>query len=118
MSSFQKFQAKYLQHTDSQEHMQEQYLYWVAEDKYMALSREDSEGTKVFGVKLSKRGNDVYRWRVYKRFKEVLESLPEVHFFNTKDRGIKKTRALFITLSYDTKLGSWKEAWPDARAQK
>ena len=74
MSSFQKFQAKYLQHTDSQEHMQEQYLYWVAEDKYMALSREDSEGTKVFGVKLSKRGNDVYRWRVYKRFKEVLES--------------------------------------------
>lgn len=113
MSSFQRFQAKYLQHTDTQEHIQEQYLYWVAEDKYIALSREDSEDIKVFGMKLAKRGNDKYRWRVYNRFKKVHESLPEVHFFNNKDRGIKKTRALFLTLSYDTKRGSWQDAWID-----
>ena len=79
----------------------------------MALSREDAEGIKVFGMKLAKRGNDKYRWRVYNRFKEVHESLPEVCFFNPKDRGIKKTRALFLTLSYDTKIGPWQDAWID-----
>ena len=111
MSSFKRFQAKYLQHTDSIDHILEQYRYWVAEEKYMVLSREDAEGIKLFGVKLSKRGNDVYRGRTYKRFKEVVESLKEVSFFNPKDRGIKKTKALFLSLSYDTKLGSWQDAW-------
>jgi hypothetical protein len=32
-------------------------------------------------------------------------------FFNPKDRGVKMTRALWVTLTYDTKLCRFNEAW-------
>jgi hypothetical protein len=32
-------------------------------------------------------------------------------FFNPKDRGIKKTKALFVTFTYHTKRCSFKDAW-------
>ncbi len=68
--------------------------------------------SEVFAIKCSKRGNDVYRHRVYRRFKG-LESLAEkTVFFNRKNRNQnKKTRALFVTLTYDTKLCSFGDAW-------
>ena len=37
----------------------------------------------------------------------------ELVFFNPKDRGPKKTRALWVTLTYDSKRCSFKEAWPN-----
>ena len=51
-------------------------------------------------VKAAKRGNDVYAWRLKKRL-EHLKSIPDVKFFNYKDRSTRhKTRALFVTLTY------------------
>ena len=75
----------------------------------MDLNTFESE---VFAVKCAKRGNDVYRKRIFRRFKELLELVEKVNFFNPKDRrGDKKTRALFITLTYDIKRCSLDEAW-------
>jgi len=65
-----------------------------------------------FALKCSKRGNDVYRHRVYRRFKGLASLACKTAFFNPKDRTInKKTKALFVTLTYDTKLCSFGEAW-------
>jgi len=51
----------------------EKYQEWVLDDRYMILNRMDLKTYKseVFAVKCSKRGNDVYRSRVYRRFKGV-----------------------------------------------
>lgn len=48
-------------------------------------------------------GNDVYRWRVYRRFEGLCAMADELVFFNPKDRGVKRTRALWVTLTYDVK---------------
>ena len=51
-------------------------------------------------VKASKRGNDVYAWRLNKRLKP-LKSLPKLQFFSQKNRSKRhKTKILFITLTY------------------
>ncbi len=88
-------------------------MVWVHDDRYMILSRWHARAQKneVFAVKCAKRGNDVYRWRVYQRFKGLSARADELVFFNPKDRGAKKTRALWVTLTYDTKRCSFKEAW-------
>lgn len=66
----------------------------------------------VFAVKCSKRGNDVYRYRVYRRFKGLASLAKKIVFFNPKNRNQnKKTRALFVTLTYDTKLCGFGQAW-------
>jgi len=62
-------------------------------------------------VKCAKRGNDVYRSRVYRRFKDLCGISDDLVFFNPKDRGAKTTRALWVTLTYDTKLCTFAEAW-------
>jgi len=79
----------------------------------MILSRwnEVECNNEVFAVKCAKRGNDVYRWRVSRRFKGLSSMAEEIVFFNPKDRGVKKTRALFVTLTYDTKRCDFKDAW-------
>ena len=109
----------------------EKYSQWVSEDKYMILNRlkmkeyriRDSRKNKMitvkypvesdyFALKCSKRGNDVYRHRVYCRFKGLASLAEKTIFFNPKDRNQdKKTRALFVTLTYDTKLCSFGDAW-------
>ena len=109
----------------------DRYWNWVSKDTYMILKREkrqkirirDSRNNKplivdfpvkvdFFGVLCSKRGNPVYRHRVYQRFKEFISLAEKTFFFNPKDRGKpKKTRALFLTLTYDTKLCSFDVAW-------
>jgi len=84
------------------------------EGKYKILNPKYMESFKseVFAVKCSKRGNDVYRHRVYRRFKGLASLAEKTVFFNPKDRGgKKKTRALFVTLTYDTKRCSYAEAW-------
>ena len=92
----------------------DKYTEWVSVVTYMILNRIDLKtfNSEVFAVKASKRGNDVYRQRVYRRFKEFCQLVENVFFFNPKDRKEeKKTKALFITLTYDTKLCSLDEAW-------
>jgi hypothetical protein len=109
----------------------DRYWKWVSEVKYMILNRvkmktyrvRDNRKNKIhtvqfpvesdyFALKCSKRGNDVYRNRVYKRFKELASIADKIEFFNPKDRTLnKKTRALFVTLTYDPKLCGWDKAW-------
>jgi len=107
------------------------YTDWVSEDKYLILNRvkmkteriRDSRNNEYFtvdfpvesdyfAIKCSKRGNDVYRNRVYRRFKGLVRLAKKTIFFNPKDRNHNKTtRALFVTLTYDTKLCSFDDAW-------
>ncbi len=89
----------------------ERYEEWVADVRYMILSRWDGAKNEVFAVKCAKRGNDVYRWRVYRRFQGLSSRADELVFFNPRDRGVKKTNALWVTLTYDVKRCSFKEAW-------
>ena len=109
----------------------EKYSEWVSEDKYMILNRVTLKTVKVrdsrtnrsltaqfpinsetFAVKCSKRGNDVYRFRVYSRFKGLVSFADKTVLFNPKDRAEnKKTRALFVILTYDTKRCSFSDAW-------
>ena len=109
----------------------DKYSEWVSEVNYMILRRvkmkqvqiRDTQKNKplivrfpvesdYFAVKCSKRGNDVYRNRVYRRFKGLASLAEKTVFFNPKDRNQnKKTRALFVTLTYDTKLCSFSDAW-------
>lgn len=109
------------------------YVQRVSEDKYMILNRVKMEKYHVrdsrknecftvdfpvesdyFALKCSKRRNDVYRQRVYRRFKGLASLADTTVFFNPKDRNLdKKNRAIFLTLTltYDTKLCSLGEAW-------
>jgi len=89
------------------------YREWVLDDRYMILNRIDLKTYKseVFAVKCSKRGNDVYRSRVYRRFKGVSSLVENLVFFNPKDRGEKSTKALWVTLTYDVKRRKFKDAW-------
>ena len=75
-----------------------------------SLNREKWKND-VFAVKCAKRGNDVYRSRVYHRFKGLCSKAENLTFFNPEDRGTKKTRALWVTLTYDVKLCEFGEAW-------
>ncbi len=45
----------------------DRYWKWVSEVKYMILNRMNLRSFKsdVFAIKCSKKGNDVYRYRVY-----------------------------------------------------
>ena len=51
----------------------DRYWKWVSEIKYMIFNRLNLQTFKsdVFAIKCSKRGNDVYRHRVYRRFKKL-----------------------------------------------
>ncbi len=111
MSRFDQFKKRYLQLDASIEHIEEQYISWVNDDKFMIL--ENRETKKCYASLLSKRGNPVYRSRVRKRFNILPSNLDDVVFFDHKSRDIrdKATRALFFTLTFDIKLLSWEEAW-------
>jgi len=60
-------------------------------------------------VKMAKRGNDVYKFLVGERFKP-LEDLRDIVFFD-EDWGVKETRMLFVTLTYDPSLCDIITAW-------
>jgi hypothetical protein len=92
----------------------EQYEEWASEDLYMLLAKWNPEKwtNDVYAVKCAKRGNDVYISRVEKRFRGICRLSKNVVFFNPKDRNNnKRTRALFATLTCDTKLFTLYEAW-------
>jgi len=71
----------------------------------------------VFAVKCAKRGNDVYVSRVKSRFRGLEKHSEDILFFNPKDRGSKKTQALFVTLTYDSKLCQYGQAWEQIGTQ-
>jgi len=111
MVSLKAFLRDYLQYNFSVSEIVERYVDWVSEDRYMILSRWNGSRNDVYAAKCAKRGNDVYRSRVYRRFKNLCSRAANLTFFNRKDRGAKETSALWVTLTYDSKLCSFQEAW-------
>ena len=114
MPSLRGFLKDYLKENFSVDEIVEKYKEWVSENTYMILSKWNKEKGKndVFAIKCSKRGNDIYRHRVKQRFVGLSQKSEQLEFFNPKDRSNDKTTcALWTTLTYDTKLCSYKEAW-------
>jgi len=70
-----------------------------------------SERKAVF-VKCSKRGNDVYRNRVYRRFKKILDSKQKRGMIYRR-RGVKgmDSNSLILTLEYDSNRYGISESW-------
>ena len=91
--------------------LQQIYADWVNQDEYLVLAKPESR--KFVAVKCSKRGNDVYKFRIENRFKE-LDALAEIvggdKIFDINEAN-PKTNVLFVTFTYDTKRCSEKEAW-------
>jgi hypothetical protein len=80
----------------------EAFINWTTFNEYLIFRKENIYTSKKTykAVKASKRGNDVYAWRLRKRLQKMY-SLPEISFFNRKDRSKRqKTRTQFITLTY------------------
>ncbi len=113
MSSLHAFLKDYVRLNYSVSEIVDRYVSWVSEDKYMILSRWNRmvEKNEVFAVKCAKRGNDVYRSRVYRRFKGLCGRAEDAVFFDADCRSVKRSRALLVTLTYDIKLCSFREAW-------
>jgi hypothetical protein len=120
MSSLKAFLRDNIQ-SYSLDEIVEHYIEWVKDDRYMILSRWKNcaeHGIKawnfkneVLAVKCAKRGNDVYRSRVNARFRNLCATTENLCFFDSNARGAKETRALWVTLTYNTKLCSLYEAW-------
>jgi hypothetical protein len=90
------------------------YEDWLLDDKYMVLCHEredwvsDAGAYEYVAVKCAKRGNDVYLSRVKNRLRDLGFHFPNVYFDFEKS---PFANILFITLTYDTKLCSFEEAW-------
>lgn len=93
--------------------VQKRYLEWVSQDEYLVLGECDSlQGFQEFvAVKASKRGNDVYSKRIKDRMDPLMD-LPDIRFFDWNDRSSRhRTRAMFVTLTYDPKGITIGRAW-------
>ena len=91
------------------------YLQWVRQVVYLVMAKYDPfvgfVGYRAH--KASKRGNDVYARRIKKAWASLME-LPDVLFFNYKDRSkTHLTRAFFITLTYNPQGKTIGEAWEE-----
>jgi hypothetical protein len=92
----------------------EKYEAWVLDHRYMVMVHqreawiEEPGEYEYVAVKCAKRGNDVYVSRVDSRLYGLGFHVPNLDFdFENKPY----TNILFITLTYDTKLCSFDEAW-------
>lgn len=84
----------------------------------MVLTKTDNftGETKHYAVKMSKRGNSIYVKRTLARFLQISKRIPNKEYFRPHDV-VKTTKALFLTLTYDTKLCNFKEAWENIAKQ-
>jgi len=100
------------------------YVFWRDTVEYGVIEKSwFNEKTCVIehsykAVKCSKRGNDVYRWRLKKRFDwidHLSKKTLNLKFFDECDikSGNAFTRMVFFTLTYDTKLKDRYCAWQD-----
>lgn len=96
--------------------LQDFYLEWRNFDEYLVLQKqtENIRGNgevvrKTIAIKCSKRGNDVYGRRLWKRLKFLYEFENTVLF--DPHGNVKRTNVLLVTLTYDTKLSRIQEAW-------
>jgi hypothetical protein len=95
------------------------FSYWRSFAEFMVLRKEyigkgNPQEDVYFAVKCSKRGNDVYQRRIKTRLSWLNQEIPDKKFFEIKDFQVDKvvkSKLLWITLTYDSKLGSLKYAW-------
>jgi len=96
----------------------DEFVQWSQSPQYLIFRKENihTRQKEYKAVKASKRGNDVYSWKLGKRLKR-LYNLPDVEFFNYKDRNkTQKTRAVFVTLTYarnETLATLWEQVGKD-----
>jgi len=86
---------------------------WRDESEYMVFKHE-SEKPLYVAVKCSKRGNDVYASRVERRFSWLKKTIEDQRFFEAKDfttEKVVKSRLLWVTLTWNTRLFSRRQAW-------
>lgn len=90
----------------------EEYKEWATTDCYMILNRMDyiTYETCQYAVLMAKRGNSYYARRTLARFRSIFRKIPRITFFRDHDP-VKTTRAIFVTLTYDTKRNNFHEAW-------
>jgi hypothetical protein len=96
--------------------LKEFYLTWRDFIEYIVLQKQ-TENLRIKGevdketraVKCSKRGNDVYWWRVGKRLRSF-QGLKSICFFDFHGN-VKQSNILFVTLTYDTKRSTIRNAW-------
>ena len=105
-----KIRAAYFNEFINVDRVVDLYKKWKDQTEYLWLDGLNINGEYVASlfVKASKRGNDVYRSRLKKKF-DFLESLDPIYFFG--DWGSKNTPMLFITPTVDAKRYSLDEAW-------
>jgi len=96
------------------------YKNWRDQDEYLVLCYHRRDFALEYrAIKCSKRGNDVYNWRINQRFKE-LEVLADFYGDNKIfdiNRAEPKTNCLYVTFTYDTKLKNKIDAWRDVSAE-
>lgn len=94
----------------------EYFITWMNYDEYMVLQKQTFDGEnfdkKTIAVKCSKRGNDVYKYRVRKRF-SFLSTLENKILFDWENKALKKHKSscLFVTLTFNPSLCGINEAW-------
>ena len=93
--------------------IEEFYEYWRSFKEYIVIQRSEWKKNelenRIYAIKMSKRGNDVYWWKLNKKLK-ALKELKNKTFFNSRAK-IKESNVLFVTLTYDSKRASVSEAW-------
>jgi hypothetical protein len=93
--------------------VKETYLRWVSTPEWLRIAVENESGERIDEIRSEccKRGNGIYRWKMRRRL-DWLAGLPDAQFFDPAARDSKKTtKAVFVTLTYDTKLCDRDEAW-------
>ena len=105
----------------TQDRIVSEYQEWVEEKLYLSMqlrkteiSKHGTENTELsyFFSLASKRGNDVYAKRTLARYNETSEKIPKEDYFSPDNKKeLKKTNALFITLTYSPEITSKSDAW-------
>ena len=105
---------EYLRGVITNEELIEIYRKWRDQDEYAVFCEFLPDfKLRYHAMKCAKRGNDVYNWRIKKKFRE-LDELGNLYGDNKIfDINLPnpKTHCLFLTLTYDTKLDDKDTAW-------
>lgn len=83
--------------------IEESFREWAQYPEWLVFQGEHihTGDMRFKAVKSAKRGNNVYSWKIKKRLDELSTALPDVRFFNYRDRSSRhKTKALFVTLTF------------------
>ena len=92
------------------------YDAWRNESEYLVFKHSFEGKTSYIALKCSKRGNDVYNARIKRRFGFFNKNIPDLKFFSTNPDAFKtdkkiKSKLLWVTLTWNTRLFSIRNAW-------